>query len=305
MATYENGITWTDIDSIPQETGMVTFCVAANACVAVQGLGQPPIYEGSWVQSLNNAGYSVVGIDNQGAGRSSGLRCFCRKFDEYVEDVVMSVKLAPQLGIPNLDLSLPRFMMGASMGGCLSVMCAMREPELIKGVALLAPMMSLEKVSKKAQNRILRPVSMLLNATVPAAPLVATAKNHMYEDLQIHYDHDHGCYHGGTRVRNATEYLRVTGWLMRNMHLVNFPFIVFHSENDTMVDCDGSRALYTHASSEDKTLRLVNHMWHILAKEPGNEKVLAEVTGWFDAHLEKLALTDSDPDLSGADSDGR
>ncbi len=32
--------------------------------------------------------------------------------------------------------------------------------------------------------------------------------------------------------------------------------------------------------SADKQLRLVNDMWHILGKEPGNEKVLAEVVEW-------------------------
>ena len=40
----------------------------------------------------------------------------------------------------------------------------------------------------------------------------------------------------------------------------SFPFIVFHSENDTMVDVGGSKALYTQSQSADKSLRLVNHM---------------------------------------------
>lgn len=32
--------------------------------------------------------------------------------------------------------------------------------------------------------------------------------------------------------------------------------------------------------SADKQLRLVNDMWHILTKEPGNEKLLAEIVAW-------------------------
>lgn len=33
--------------------------------------------------------------------------------------------------------------------------------------------------------------------------------------------------------------------------------------------------------SEDKTLRLVNHMWHILVREQGNEKINSEIADWI------------------------
>ncbi len=32
--------------------------------------------------------------------------------------------------------------------------------------------------------------------------------------------------------------------------------------------------------STDKQLCLVNHMWHVLGKEPGNDKVLADIIDW-------------------------
>ncbi len=33
--------------------------------------------------------------------------------------------------------------------------------------------------------------------------------------------------------------------------------------------------------SPDKQLQLVNSMWHVLTKEPGNEAVLAEAIEWI------------------------
>ena len=51
-----------------------------------------------------------------------------------------------------------------------------------------------------------------------------------------------------------------------------------------MTDADGSKQLYQRASSTDKTLRLVNHMWHVLVREDGNEKVCAAVGEWVLAH---------------------
>ncbi len=119
---------------------------------------------------------------------------------------------------------------------------------------------------------------------------------------------------------------------MQRLGEVDFPFIVFHSENDTMVDVDGSKALYLRAQascragqlgwgvqwlchkgtkalaagtnlhvnpafpshfepapalpsqtlqSKDKTLRLINSFWHILVREPGNEKINAAISDWL------------------------
>lgn len=57
----------------------------------VQGPGKPKVYQGSWVQAFNKAGYSVCGIDQQGLGFSEGarsLRCYVEAFDDYIRDVV-------------------------------------------------------------------------------------------------------------------------------------------------------------------------------------------------------------------------
>lgn len=195
--------------------------------------------------------------------------------------------------------------------------------------------------------------------------------------------------HGKTRIRNANEYLRITEQLMKGLEEADFPFMVIHSENDTMCDCDGSKQLYMRAKvgtpasrlgffstfgceapwqlyllaevgtlsvwlpgplvrpkgcswqrpgppmttilyiavaqadprrswlfapslrcskhsaplsvyalriprpaplpalqSEDKQLRLPNHMWHVLMREDGNEKILEEIISWI---LERAA----------------
>jgi esterase/lipase len=81
-------------------------------------------------------------------------------------------------------------------------------------------------------------------------------------------------------VRNASEYLRITEQSMGRLEEWMSPLLLFHSENDTMVDCDGSKALYLKARSDDKALRLVNHMWHILVREEGNEKINQEIAEW-------------------------
>ncbi len=66
------------------------------------------------------------------------------------------------------------------------------------GLVLLAPMLSLERLSKKGANKVLRPVADVLSWLAPTAPLVATERNTMYPELQECWDKGeqqvhHGC----------------------------------------------------------------------------------------------------------------
>lgn len=251
-----------------------------------QGAGEPLTYEGSWVQSLNEAGISVAGIDNQGCGRSEGrqgLRFYVESFDDYVNDVLLLREEVEDSG-PSFS-ALPIIISGISLGGCISFTAAHRCPEKFRGAVLLAPMLSLERVSRQGLNPYLRPVANLLSRIVPTAAIVATDRNTLYPDIQNLWDADPLTCSGKTRVRNANEYLRATEEAMASLDNVNFPFLVIHSENDTMCDPDGSKQLYLRAQSSDKTLRLVNHMWHVLVKESGNETLLQEIIEWISSRV--------------------
>lgn len=54
-------------------------------------------------------------------------------------------------------------------------------------------------------------------------------------------------WHGWTRARNAHEYLLTTEALCAEMPSIDFPFICFHGEIDTMTDPEGSKKLFEEA----------------------------------------------------------
>ena len=56
--------------------------------VRMQKPGSPAKYRNSWVEKLNQEGFSVCGIDQQGCGFSEGLECYVERFDHYVDDVL-------------------------------------------------------------------------------------------------------------------------------------------------------------------------------------------------------------------------
>ncbi|KAK9820098.1 hypothetical protein WJX72_006113 [[Myrmecia] bisecta] len=255
--------------------------------LAAKGPGTPVQYRDSWIEKMNSSGYSVCGIDLQSCGFSQGkydLRCYIDSFDDHVQDVIQFARSLHDTSVPGFQ-KLPMFIMGCSLGGCITVNVMRQAGNLFKGAILLAPMLSLERVSQQGLNPYLRPIASLISLLFPAWPIVVTDKNTMYPELQQEWDEDPLCWHGKTRARVAAEYLRITEDVCANMKSFTFPYLAFHSENDTMCDCDGSKKLYAESQAKDKTLRHVNQMWHVIVKEDGNDKVLQEIVEWINKRV--------------------
>lgn len=246
--------------------------------------GAPGEYKGSWVERLNKIGYAFVSVDLQGCGMSSGLRGFVNSWEDYVENVVQVGELIKATPMPGVNSS-KLFLLGESMGGGLALDVIIRYPDMFEGAVLLAPMLSLEKLTKRGINKYIIHILNFLSWLVPTLPLAETAVCEKFPEIQACWDHDPLTYKDRGRARNAAEYLRVTHKLMRSFNKVKAPFLVFHSEGDNMTDPDGSKKLYKEAASDDKTLRLVNDMWHFLVKEPGSDKVLDEIVNWLDKRI--------------------
>lgn len=247
-----------------------------------QGPGKPMQYEGSWVQQLNDAGISVCGFDMQGCGFSEGLkglRSYFESFDDLIADVVQFRRLVSDIGVPGFT-GLPVFLTGISLGGCITLQTLRRHADLYKGAVLLAPMVSLEKVSKAGLNPYLLPLSALVSYWFPAAQVAKVNRNPLYPALQLEWDSDPLNFQGNTRARSAAEYLRVTRELTPNLNQIRCPWICFHGEDDTLCDPDGSQLLYDESQSEDKELVKLSKMWHVLIKEPGQEKIVAKIIQW-------------------------
>eukprot|EP00803_Ostreobium_quekettii_P010348 evm.model.scf_81.4 EVM.evm.TU.scf_81.4 scf_81:52896-58685(-) len=272
-----------------QPKGVVLVCHGHGAHTCFEYLritkpGEPQAYSGSWVEALNNAGFSVAGLDHQGCGRSQGQqgkRCFFLKYDDYVDEVLDFARWLQTSPDAKGFSGVGMFILGISMGGCTCAYAIHREPSLFKGAVLLAPMLSLEKIAKKGLNPYLKPIASLLSWAVPALPVAENGKNTKFPAIQEAFDKDPGTWTQMTRARVANEYLRVTSELTKLFPSMEFPFLCIHSKEDTFTDPEGSALMHEKAQSKDKTLHLIDDMWHFLMHEPGNEKVQEIVLEWL------------------------
>jgi len=69
------------------------------------------------VKKLNEAGYSVFTLDNQGHGRSNGERGYFESFNDLVDDLQQYMVLVMQ----NYPNDTPFFIMGHGFGGLVAI----------------------------------------------------------------------------------------------------------------------------------------------------------------------------------------
>jgi alpha-beta hydrolase superfamily lysophospholipase len=66
---------------------------------------------------------------------------------------------------------------------------------------------------------------------------------------------------------------------------ISLPLLLLHGGADVMASPEGSRFLYEHVSSADKTLEIFPGLFHEIFNEPEHEAIFATVLEWCDKRL--------------------
>ncbi|GIL93053.1 hypothetical protein Vretifemale_20532 [Volvox reticuliferus] len=246
-----------------------------------KGAGLPNLYEGSWVEAFNRAGFSVCGLDHQGYGRSKGVRPG-NKFQTHVDNLLLLADDVIESGSVAFPKEAPYFLIGHSMGGLAATLACLKRSDRFAGLVLLSPMLSLEPSAKRSGSLRLglksRPNSDDGESSTASEQPASWILEAWAADPFVH--------DGGQRSsRTAADLSSAAGQLAADgvMEGLVVPLLVFQSEKDTYADPEGARRLNERAASTDKTLRLLNQQWHVLMKEEGWEALLEETVAWLAA----------------------
>ncbi|KAJ7943151.1 caffeoylshikimate esterase-like [Quillaja saponaria] len=231
------------------------------------------------------SGYAVYAFDYPGFGLSEGLHGYIPNFDDIADDVIehyTKIKGRPELR------GLPKFILGQSMGGAVTLKALFKEPHEWDGVVLIAPMC---KISEEVipPEAVLK-VSNILSKVIPEAKLLPQKdlaelafrdprkrKMAVYNVI---------CYNGRVRLKTAMELLRATADIELQVEKVSSPLLILHGAADRVTDPMVSQFLYDKASSKDKSLKLYEGGYHsILEGEPDDIifTVLDDIISWLDS----------------------
>lgn len=251
--------------------------------VIAHGLGEHSGRYSHLVDWLGGSQISVYSMDHRGHGRSAGKRGHVLSFNEYVEDLSIYINI-----VRDDNPGLPVFLLGHSMGGVISILYALRNQDLLRGLILSSPGL----VPMVEAPRIKMAMAGFLSKYAPGL-LVSNEldANHISHDREIvaNYTSD-PLNHDRISTRWYSEYLKSAAECLDRAGEITVPLLVFHGSDDRIVDFSGAMQVFESASSRDKKKQLFEGLYHETMNEVEHErvKVLDIVSRWILARTGKV-----------------
>jgi lysophospholipase len=229
------------------------------------------------VAALNGAGYSVVGVDHRGHGRSGedGKRTSnIRRFDTFVDD---NIALIDQL---HSEQDRPVVALGHSMGGLIVARAALRAQDRMAAVVLSGPALKLPMPLTPRKLRILLAVSRLLPfVSMPKGGLDGLSRD---PEVRAKSLEDPLCINAPVRLGIARQLYLLSEETRSRASEIRVPLLVMHGGADPITDPEGSREFVANASSTDKEFVLWPDDLHEIFNELDRDAVIKRMIDWLD-----------------------
>jgi acylglycerol lipase len=256
--------------------------------VVVHGLAE---HGGRYMNVVNSfvpSGYAVYGMDLFGHGKSEGPRTYVEQFEDYTDSLRIFTGM-----IARWQQDLPMILLGHSMGGLIGAIYLIEGHDPFRAVVLSGPLVQMSvKVSP-----ILLLVVKTLSSLAPRFRLVGLEAESVSRDPTVvrAYLEDPLVYTGKTTARLAAELSKTMERAAAEASKITLPLLVVQGSADRLVHPDGSRTLYSRASSIDKTLKTYDGLYHEVFNEPERGVVLGDVRSWIEARLDDRKLDHQEP----------
>jgi alpha-beta hydrolase superfamily lysophospholipase len=228
-------------------------------------------------EQLAARGYALYALDHRGHGRSEGARAVIDRVDNAVADLGELIAIA---GRESGGGARP-FLFGHSFGGFLSLAFTTRRQDEIRGLMLSAPVAVLEAASP-----VQRIAGHVLSAVAPKLGVFPIDSSTVSRDPDVvrEYDADPLNFHGKLPARTVHEMTQEVARFPESVPKISVPLLIQVGTGDELVPPASSELVYEWASSEDKTLKRYDGLYHEILNEPERAAVVADTLAWLDAH---------------------
>jgi len=227
--------------------------------------------------NFNENKISVYSFDLRGHGNSEGERANISTFDQFIEDFHFFIK--------KLDLKTDRvFILGHSMGGLIATHYLTKYPDTkCRGVILSGPGL---KVGDEIPPLLIKIIH-ILSALFPKLKTTKIDSQYLSRDPKMveDFDNDPLIYHEGVKARIGGEIVRSMIEIRKHYSSFNFPVLIMHGSADKIADLQGSQWMYNEISSEDKTLEILDGLYHQILDEPEKNEVIGKMIEWIKKRL--------------------
>ncbi len=248
------------------------------ACVVIHGLGEHSGRYEALAHDLTGRGFSVWVLDLRGHGRSQGRRGDCRSVGEYTADMDLLMDK-----VREATPTLPRILIGHSLGGLLTLRYAVEHPEKIKAVAVSSPALRLALKLPKIKVALAE----CLDRVAPLTPI----PNGVNPRLLSHNPEVVQRYRSDPLVDRVItarcaillrEAMRESSALAARLRI---PCLILQAGNDAICDADAAGEFAEAAPQRLIEFRRYDGLYHEIFNEPERDRVIDDLCRWMEKVL--------------------
>ncbi|BAM40868.1 uncharacterized protein TOT_030000129 [Theileria orientalis strain Shintoku] len=276
-------------------------------------------YSGSFLESLNNMGYCVYGMDLQSQGLSdsvSDLKFYINDFKDYVNDVLQFVDIVKRGNFENTkeawreefvysvsadNIDLKCYLSGFSLGGNIAIQAAQEfykhaKPgvKFVDGVFILSGMLNIDNnidtFAKKFTIGVIKLISLMSPRT--QNPLETKRVSDSFESFSRYKDPSH--YSDRIFYKTVELLFGACKEVLRNIKYYpdKIPTLFIHVSNDPLCDVTGQRnVVYNHLKNKcDVKLVELEGNSHAILSPDFFPNVTPIINEWFLSHSSKSSI---------------
>lgn len=293
MAKFKYDSRWT-MTALPEKTGTLTSDDGVKIfyrnypagserarLVIAHGLGEHSGRYGNVVERMLLKGISTYVPDHRGHGQSEGKRGHVRKFDRYLSDLRLSVKLAGE----NRPEGMKLFLLGHSLGGLIVLNFAQQYPDRIDGVVASSPALGMAVEVAGVKKALASWLSHIWPEMTMGNELDATKISHDQKVVSA-YKSD-PLVHDRVSVRFFSEILAAMETAHAGASRLKVPTLLQVAGNDKLVNASSSTQFFEKLELEDKTLHVYEGRYHEIYNEVEDLRnaVFNDLENWFEKQI--------------------
>ena len=243
----------------------------------IHGLGEHILRYKDIAEPFTETGFSLLGFDLPGHGRSAGKRGHIDSFGDFISEIHEFRQFLEKENFHS------QFVMGHSLGGLIAFHYGLSHPEGIEGFVLSSPGLKVKMKVPGWKIALGKLFSSLFPTFTQDSELPPESISTQPEEVEK-YRND-PLVHSKVTARFYVEMTRAMEESLQSAREFAYPVIIIQGEDDPLVDPEGAKSLYETIGSSDKEIFLYPGAFHEVFHDRTRSQAFHDVLTWLEKHL--------------------
>ena len=229
-------------------------------------------------------GYSVLGFDYEGHGKSEGQKGTISSLNDFLIDCENFIIKSSSFYQTNTLI----FVAGIDIGGTLAIMTALKKPLLIKGILLFSPVVGPNLDHSPLVSKIIGCLNCCFSGIAfKTQNPELRSKNPFFPEF---WAENPEIFSGKMTVRTAAALLNGIENLLLEAEELTTPVLLFQGGQDKILGSRSAKEFIKSIKTNDKELVFFEEMHHFVYEEPEIDEIIEKSIEWIDTRVYCLTL---------------